>query len=76
MMESARKGRIPFSTLLGLCLGLAMPIAWADGTGLETDKLPTPAELKKMSLEELMDLQVTLVSKQPERLAQAPSAVQ
>ncbi|MEO6094873.1 MAG: TonB-dependent receptor plug domain-containing protein, partial [Fibrobacteria bacterium] len=42
----------------------------------ETDKLPTPAELKKMSLEELMDLQVTLVSKQPERLAQAPSAVQ
>jgi iron complex outermembrane receptor protein len=75
-MNNARKGRFPFSTLVGLCLGMAAPIAWADGIPREPEMLPTSSELKKMSLEELMDLQVTLVSKQPERLAQVPSAVQ
>ncbi|MDB5104133.1 MAG: TonB-dependent receptor [Fibrobacteres bacterium] len=42
----------------------------------DPDSLPTPAELKRMSLEELMDVKVTLVSKTPERLTQVPSAVQ
>jgi iron complex outermembrane receptor protein len=42
----------------------------------------TPAEdasvgaLKEMSLDELMDLEVTSVSKQPQKLLQAPSAIQ
>jgi iron complex outermembrane receptor protein len=40
------------------------------------DTLPPPDEMKKMSLEELMDIQVTLVSKHPEKLSQAASAVQ
>jgi iron complex outermembrane recepter protein len=40
------------------------------------DTLPTPAELKKMSLEELMDINVTLVSKHSERLTEAASSVQ
>ncbi len=40
------------------------------------DTLPTPSELKKMSLEELMDLNVTVVSKHSERLVESPSSVQ
>src|SRR5258706_11217630 len=35
-----------------------------------------PAAFKKMSLEELMDQQVTSVSKEPEPLGQAPAAIQ
>jgi iron complex outermembrane recepter protein len=40
------------------------------------DSILTPGQLKKMSLEELMDIKVTLVSKSPENLTQSPSAVQ
>ncbi len=42
----------------------------------DPDTLPTPSELKKMSLEELMDVKVSLVSRQSENLAQSPSSVQ
>jgi iron complex outermembrane recepter protein len=35
-----------------------------------------PSELKKLSIEELMNLEVTLVSRSPEKLIQAASAVQ
>jgi iron complex outermembrane receptor protein len=38
--------------------------------------LPPPSALKKMSLEQLMDLEVTSVSKRPERLSAAASAIQ
>ncbi len=38
--------------------------------------VPTPAELKKMSVEELMDVEVTSVSKRPEKLSEAASAIQ
>lgn len=56
---------------------LAFPTAW-NGKPLaqESDSLLTPGQLKKMSLEELMDIKVTLVSKQTENLNQSPSAVQ
>ena len=40
------------------------------------DTLPTPSELKKMSLEELMDVKVTLVSRRAEHLTQVPSSIQ
>jgi iron complex outermembrane receptor protein len=36
----------------------------------------TPGTLKKLSLEQLMDLDVTSVSKQPEPFGQAPAAIQ
>lgn len=36
----------------------------------------SPAELKKLSLEELFSLEVTSVSKRPEKLIKAPSAIQ
>lgn len=38
--------------------------------------MPPPGELKKLSLEELMAIEVTLVSRQPEKLHQAASAIQ
>jgi iron complex outermembrane recepter protein len=39
------------------------------------DAIASPAALKKLSLEELMDLDVTSVSKQPEPYGQAPAAI-
>src|ERR1041384_5097525 len=38
--------------------------------------LGTPSELKKLTLEELMNLEVTSVSKRPEKLTEVPSAIQ
>ena len=38
--------------------------------------LPPPNALKKMSLDELMDIQVTSVSKRPEKLSETASAIQ
>jgi iron complex outermembrane receptor protein len=38
--------------------------------------LPSTGELKKMTLEELMDIEVTLVSRRPEKLTEAASAIQ
>ncbi|MEO7699267.1 MAG: TonB-dependent receptor [Opitutus sp.] len=38
--------------------------------------LPSASTLKKMSMEELMDIQVTSVSKRPERLSEVASAIQ
>ncbi len=44
--------------------------------GQTQQSLPPPNALKKMSLDELMDLQVTSVSKRPEKLSEAASAIQ
>jgi iron complex outermembrane recepter protein len=38
--------------------------------------LPPPSALKKLSVEELMDIEVTSVSKRPERLSETASAIQ
>src|SRR5688572_1301056 len=38
--------------------------------------LPAPRDLKKLSLEELMEIEVTLVSRQSEKLTEAASAIQ
>ncbi|MDB5050207.1 MAG: hypothetical protein JWO30_3278 [Fibrobacteres bacterium] len=42
----------------------------------DMESLPSPGQLKRMSLEELMDVRVTLVSRQSEKLNEVPSAVQ
>ena len=59
------------AVLLG-CLSMAATGVHGQGE----DTLPPPVELKKMSLEELMDIEVSLVSKQPEKLTEAASAIQ
>jgi iron complex outermembrane receptor protein len=55
---------------------LAAALSAAALPGQTLPALPTPNDLKKMSLDELMDLQVTSVSKRPEKLAEAASAIQ
>ncbi len=40
------------------------------------ETLPSPSELKKLSVEELMNLEVTSVTKTPKKLSAAPSAIQ
>src|SRR3989442_535323 len=40
------------------------------------EAVPSPSQLKKMSVEQLMDVEVTSVSKRPEKLSEAASAIQ
>jgi iron complex outermembrane receptor protein len=51
-------------------------LATAVDAGAADDAPPPPATYKKLSLEELMDVEVTSVSRHSERLAEAPSAIQ
>jgi iron complex outermembrane recepter protein len=53
---------------LGLCAGGAL--------AQEASFQFTPGTLKKMTLEELMEIEITLVSRKPEKLTEAASAVQ
>src|SRR5579862_1335732 len=60
--------------LAGLALGL---VVFSDGVFAQASQdLSAPGELKKLSVEQLMDIDVTLVSRQPEKLLDAPSAIQ
>ncbi|MFO1449259.1 MAG: TonB-dependent receptor [Opitutaceae bacterium] len=59
---------MPGSLLLCL-LGLAAPLH-------AQRALPTPGMLKKMSFEQLMEVEVTSVSKRPEKLLKAAAAIQ
>src|SRR5216110_2738873 len=47
-----------------------------DSAGQRPDSSLSPQALKKLSIEQLMNLQVTSVSKRPERLSQTASAIQ
>ena len=55
---------------------LATALAAAALPGQTLPSLPPPGDLKKMTLDELMDIQVTSVSKRPEKLSEAASAIQ
>jgi len=44
--------------------------------GQATPPLPSLSDLKKMSVEQLMDIEVTSVSKRPEKLSEVASAIQ
>jgi len=46
------------------------------GLAQQSDTTTSPAALKKLTLEQLMNLEVTSVSKRPEKLSQAASAIQ
>jgi iron complex outermembrane receptor protein len=66
--SSVRVSVLPI--LAALCLLAAGGIAYAD-----TDA-PTTDELKQLSVEQLMNIEVTSVARHPEKLLQAPSAIQ
>ncbi len=49
---------------------------FAFGATAETNNVTNPADLKHLSLEALMDQDVTVVARRPEKLSESPSAVQ
>ena len=61
------------STFTFLTFGLAI---FAGAFAQTEPALPPPSALKKLSVEELMDIEVTSVSKRPERLSETASAIQ
>jgi len=63
---------------------LALPLLWTLSVTMVSNRilaqtdttLPPSNTLKKLSVEELMDIEVTSVSKHPEKLSEAASAIQ
>src|SRR2546422_9907756 len=51
-------------------------VACAGNTLAQTYAAGTPGELKKLTLEQLMDVEVTSVSRRPEKLSETASAIQ
>jgi iron complex outermembrane recepter protein len=67
-------GRWPTALLLAAWMGLiGFPVGLA---GQTEPMLPPPSALKKLSMDELLDMVVTSVSKRPEKLLDAASAIQ
>lgn len=69
---SRQVGFSPAMCILVLCLG-AVPVCVS---AQEPDNLSTPEELKRLSMEELLDIEVFSVSRRPEKLTETPSAIQ
>ncbi len=61
---------------LCLCLMLTSGSLFSQTQDIAQDSVLSPAELKKMSLEELMNTEVTSVSMRPEKLTEVASAIQ
>ena len=64
------------SGLTGLLAVLAFAFSAVALSGQTTRPIPAPDILKKMSVDELLDIEVTSVSKRPEKLSEAASAIQ
>ena len=62
------------STFTFMALGLVIFASAAIAQTQET--LPPPSVMKKLSVDELMDIDVTSVSKRPEKLSETASAIQ
>src|SRR2546426_560073 len=57
-------------------VALGLVIFASNAIGQTQEALPSPSALKKLSVEELMDIEVTSVSKRPEKLSETASAIQ
>jgi iron complex outermembrane receptor protein len=57
------------------CAALTL-ILHAGALPAQQDTIPSPIELKRLSVEQLMEINVTSVSKQPQKLSEAASAIQ
>jgi iron complex outermembrane receptor protein len=62
--------------MTGLRLALIVALSTVALSGQTQPTLPSSDILKKMSVDELLDIQVTSVSKRPEKLSEAASAIQ
>jgi iron complex outermembrane receptor protein len=72
---SHREG-ILATRLLPVQVALGALILVSSASGQVPDSLPSPGALKMMSLEQLMAVEVSSVSRRPERLSEAASAIQ
>src|SRR2546426_10617122 len=57
-------------------VALGLVIFASNAIGQTQEALPSPSALKKLSVEELMNIEVTSVSKRPEKLSETASAIQ
>lgn len=73
MQAPACRHRLGVTTIL---VALGVLAATERVLAQEPDSLPSPGALKKLSLEELMSIEVRSVSRRPERLSEAASAIQ
>lgn len=65
-----------WSSCLRTLLYIVLCVAVADSALVQAQETTSPNELKRLSVEELMDLEVTSVSRRPEKLSETPSAIQ
>ena len=56
--------------------GVALMLATARLSAQSQDSVAAPSELKRLSLEQLLEINVTSVSRKPEKLSQVASAIQ
>src|SRR6266851_2938559 len=75
-MKTAAAATSLVFTLGLICVARPGVAQQADSARQRPDSSVSAAALKKLSIEQLMDLQVTSVSKRPERLSQTASAIQ
>ena len=64
-----------FSQWGGWLIALGLIIFASSAPAQTNSDIPPPAALKNLSIEELMDIEVTSVAKQPEAYGQAPAAI-
>src|SRR6185503_2939185 len=69
---SSRRRALPAAGCIALLVTLALPMR-AAATAEEPG--PTAAELKKLPLEMLLDVEVTSAAKRPQALAETPAAI-
>jgi iron complex outermembrane receptor protein len=64
--------------MLRLVVAVALPFLGGVALAQEQDSTPIPAQdgLKRLTFEALLDVEVTSVSRRPEKLVEAPSAIQ
>jgi len=75
-MTNPTTNRQPQRNLSGKLLILTLFFAPAISFSQDKNKPTAPATLKKLTLEQLMDIEVTSVSKRPQHLAEVASAIQ
>jgi len=64
--------RLWITTLVAFCIAILAK----DGFAQTSEAMPSPSALKKLSVEELMDIEVTSVSRRPEKISETASAIQ
>ena len=72
--RSSSISRITASTIFALLLGVAATCHTTDAQSASNDQNP-PSDLKQLSLEELGNVEVTTVSKEPQQVQKTPAAI-